>query len=153
MERKRKGKKAQRRRPERPTAPASTGDSAVLEPGTSGQERQPNEGTSHQPSVTSSRPSLLLGESSLTFTSLAHVDEALNNPHRTPTTLTHTLIDLKTTMSQEEGQLATINLLVHERKKLMMQLADRVKAEERRLLGERKSSHENQSGEDEPSQG
>ena len=127
MERKRGRKK----KPEESKVPASAEGSVVLGLGeaTPGQKQQLVKEPGHLPSPAGSRTSIPLGEASVSFSSFTHVEQALKDPGRTSITLRHALIDLRTTMSQEEGQLATINLLVHERKKLMMHLYSMVKRE------------------------
>jgi len=72
-------------------------------------------------------------DASFSLRSFAHIEQALTNPTHMPITLKIASIRLEAIISQDQGLLTTISLMVQERRRLMEQLSGMLKEEVRHL--------------------
>jgi len=71
---------------------------------------------------------------------LTPFEEALRTPTRSLTSVQNTIIEVRTAMSREEGALATVTMLVEERKKVMEHILSRLEVKAGLLLVEERDA-------------
>ena len=83
------------------------------------------------------RPEIIGTEERLYFEHLNRFEDVLRDPLHTPTSLHNAMLELRAIMSREAGVIATLNLMVEGRKKMMRSLCARLEQQTNVLERER----------------